>query len=77
MGDTYNSAAEAEADRAQHKASRSIRVELEPIGLTEQGQRFRVTERARRNVGAKAPTSRPSRWRSRGKNRSASAGVES
>ena len=43
MIDTYNSAAEAEADRARQKASRSTRVELEPIGLTEQGQRYRVT----------------------------------
>jgi hypothetical protein len=43
MGDTYCSAAEAEVDRAQQKALRSTRVELEPIGLTEQGQRYRVT----------------------------------
>src|SRR6516162_4720328 len=42
MGDTYCSAAEAEVDRAQQKALRSTRVELEPIGLTEQGQRYRV-----------------------------------
>ena len=43
MGDTYDSAAEAETDRVQQKASRSTQVELEPIGLTEQGQRYRVT----------------------------------
>jgi hypothetical protein len=40
MADTYSSA--ADADRAQQQASRSIRVELEPIGLTEHGRRYRV-----------------------------------
>jgi hypothetical protein len=39
----YYNAAEAEADRAQQKPLRSTRVDLEPIGLTEQGQRYRVT----------------------------------
>jgi hypothetical protein len=41
MGETYEN--EAEADRAQQKALRLTRVELEPIGLTEHGQRYRVT----------------------------------
>jgi hypothetical protein len=43
MGDTYNSTAEANADCAQQKALRSTPVELEPLGLTEHGQRYRVT----------------------------------
>ena len=43
MDDRYNSAAEAEIDRARQKVLRSTRVDLEPIGLTEQGQRYRVT----------------------------------
>jgi hypothetical protein len=43
MGDTYENDTEAEADRAQQKALRSTRVELEPIGLTEHGRRYRVT----------------------------------
>jgi hypothetical protein len=36
-------AAEAEGDQARQQALRSIRVELEPAGLTEHGQRYRVT----------------------------------
>jgi hypothetical protein len=40
---TYESAAEADADRIQQKAWPSTRVELEPIGLTEHGRRYRVT----------------------------------
>jgi hypothetical protein len=40
---TYESAAEADADRKQHKALRSTRVDLEPIGLTENGRPYRVT----------------------------------
>jgi hypothetical protein len=43
MDDRYNSAAEAEIDRARQKVLRSTRVDLEPIGLTEQGQRYRLT----------------------------------
>jgi hypothetical protein len=43
MGETYENETEAEADRAQQKALRSTRVELEPIGLTEHGRRYRVT----------------------------------
>ena len=43
MGDTYENEAEADANRAQQKALRSTRVELEPIGLTEHGRRYRVT----------------------------------
>jgi hypothetical protein len=43
MGDMYSSAAKAEIDRARQKGLRSTRVELEPVvGLSEQGQRFRV-----------------------------------
>ena len=34
--------ADADADRTQEKALRSTRVELEPIGVTEHGQRYRV-----------------------------------
>jgi hypothetical protein len=42
---TYESAVDADADtdRIERKALRSTRVELEPIGLTEHGQRYRVT----------------------------------
>jgi hypothetical protein len=43
MGDAYENETEAEADRAQGKALRSTRVELEPIGLTQHGRRYRVT----------------------------------
>jgi hypothetical protein len=43
MGDTYNSAAEVEVDLGRQKVLRSTRVKIEPIGLTEQGQRYRVT----------------------------------
>jgi hypothetical protein len=43
MGETYENETEAEADRAQLKALRLTRVELEPIGLTEHGRRYRVT----------------------------------
>jgi hypothetical protein len=41
----YESAvdADADADRIRQKALRSTRVDLEPIGLTEHGQRYRVT----------------------------------
>jgi hypothetical protein len=56
MGDTYNSAAEAEADRTQQKAllagawdrndetaKRIVRVEVEPISIHgERGQHYRV-----------------------------------
>jgi hypothetical protein len=38
-----NAAPEADADLAAQKPLRSIRVDLEPIGLTEHGQRYRVT----------------------------------
>jgi len=40
---TYESAVEADEDRIQQRALRSTRVELEPIGLTEHGRRYRVT----------------------------------
>jgi hypothetical protein len=40
---THESTAAMDADRIQQKALRSIRVELEPIGLTEHGRRHRVT----------------------------------
>jgi len=41
MGDTYDSAAEAEADRAH--AKRIVRVEVEPISIHgERGQHYRV-----------------------------------
>jgi hypothetical protein len=40
---TYDSATMATSDRAQQNASRSMRVELELISLTEHGQRYRVT----------------------------------
>jgi hypothetical protein len=44
MGDAYNSAAAAaEIDRARQKVLHSTCVELELIGLTEHGQRYRVT----------------------------------
>jgi hypothetical protein len=43
MGDTYESTADADADRIKQNACRSTRVELEPIGLTENGRRYRVT----------------------------------
>jgi hypothetical protein len=42
MGDTYNSAVQAGIDRARQRRH-STRVEPEPIGLTEQGLRYRVT----------------------------------
>jgi hypothetical protein len=42
MGDTCDGAAAADAEQIQHKALRSTRVELEPIGLTENGRRYRV-----------------------------------
>src|SRR5215470_486725 len=40
---TYKSAAEADAAPIPQKALPSTRVELEPIGLTEHGRRYRVT----------------------------------
>jgi len=43
MGDRSGDAAEAGADRQLPHALRSTRVEREPIGLTEHGQRYRVT----------------------------------
>ena len=43
MGNIYDSAATADADPVQQQALRSTRVELEPIGLTEHGRRYRVT----------------------------------
>jgi hypothetical protein len=43
MGETCENETEAEADRAQQKPLRSTRVELESIGLTENGRRYRVT----------------------------------
>lgn len=39
---TYNSRAGAGADKEQQQASRPTRVELEPIGLSERGRRYRV-----------------------------------
>jgi hypothetical protein len=48
MGDTYENETEADADRARQKALRSTRVELEPIGLTEHGRRYRVIYAASR-----------------------------
>jgi hypothetical protein len=43
MGEAYEDEAEAEADPIQQRASHSTRVELEPIGLTEHGRRYRIT----------------------------------
>jgi hypothetical protein len=43
MGDTHENETEADADPIQQKAPHSTRVELEPIGLTEHGRRYRVT----------------------------------
>jgi hypothetical protein len=40
---TYESAAEANANPVQQQALRSTRVDLEPIDLTENGRRYRVT----------------------------------
>jgi hypothetical protein len=40
---TYDSAGEVDADPIPRKAMLSTRVDLEPIGLTEHGQRYRVT----------------------------------
>ena len=39
----YQGAAEPKADPVKQQASRSTRIELEPIGLTEHGRRYRVT----------------------------------
>jgi hypothetical protein len=43
MGEAYEDEAEAEADPIQQQALRTTRVELEPLGLTDHGRRYRVT----------------------------------